>query len=322
VPEILARASYPEHIVQLTQLYTDVLVLQVLGQEQPILIKGTHKAILGRFSPGEVAPTVDLNPFNAALMGVSRHHATITRKEQSYALQDLGSTNGTWLNEVKLIPNQGYDLRNGDLIRLGQLAFYVYFRVRDPNEPLEETLYLKVDDTSYKLTPHDLETRLAPYLNAVAGLQTICNEIAGRDKPEVYITGVHTSPQSAFITVKMIGARDALSMARGAVKTWRESHAEQISLYRQKHGTGRWEALDAAPELEPIAVQVAETGENGTDQLQRAEVRLATDLLADFSPEKSEADRQPFTGRLLEHLHILASSIFQIAVPEKPTTGS
>jgi pSer/pThr/pTyr-binding forkhead associated (FHA) protein len=60
-------------------------------------------------------------------MGLSRRHAMVVRADNGYALVDLGSTNGTWLNDVRLMPNRLYPLRNGDQVRLGRLALSIYF---------------------------------------------------------------------------------------------------------------------------------------------------------------------------------------------------
>src|SRR5262249_7776057 len=124
VTENSARISHPEHIVQLVRLNANIIVFQVLGNEQPILIKDATKITIGRFNPGETPPTIDLNPYNASLLGVSRHHAIIHRSEKGYTLEDLGSTNGTWVNEVKVGAHKSVDIHNGDLIRFGQLAVY------------------------------------------------------------------------------------------------------------------------------------------------------------------------------------------------------
>src|SRR5262245_7244029 len=91
VSESADRISHPEHIVQLVRLYADIIVFQVLGNEQPILIKDAKKITIGRFNPGEAPPTIDLNPYNASLLGVSRHHAVIHHSDKGYSLEDLGS---------------------------------------------------------------------------------------------------------------------------------------------------------------------------------------------------------------------------------------
>ncbi|MBZ0298342.1 MAG: FHA domain-containing protein, partial [Anaerolineae bacterium] len=165
VPDLPLKIKPPEHIIELTRLYSDIIALVVLGQEQPILLKGGEKTILGRYSPGETTPSVDLTPYNANLLGVSRKHAAISRATTGYLLEDLASTNGTWLNEKKLLANTPIPVQSGDLIRLGQLGLYVYFDIgqSDKNSEIEMSLR-KENLESRSLTIQDLSTQLTPYL--------------------------------------------------------------------------------------------------------------------------------------------------------------
>ncbi len=52
---------------------------------------------------------------------VSRKHARITKQGKDFLLTDLGSTNGTYLNDVRI--EEPSVLRNGDRIRLGTTIF-------------------------------------------------------------------------------------------------------------------------------------------------------------------------------------------------------
>jgi hypothetical protein len=54
---------------------------------------------------------------------VSRHHASISHQAGTYVIQDLGSANGTYVNEQQIIGPQL--LRGGDVIRLGNTLFDV-----------------------------------------------------------------------------------------------------------------------------------------------------------------------------------------------------
>jgi len=54
---------------------------------------------------------------------VSRHHAIIEKKENVFAIRDLESLNGTYLNGV--IAGQS-DLENGDRIQVGKYVFLFF----------------------------------------------------------------------------------------------------------------------------------------------------------------------------------------------------
>jgi len=55
---------------------------------------------------------------------VSRRHARLTRKEDGYVVEDLGSSNGTYINGQKLSGQR--TLKSGDQIRLGRAVTLVY----------------------------------------------------------------------------------------------------------------------------------------------------------------------------------------------------
>ena len=87
-----------------------------------------EELVLGRADvPSGNIPDLDLNPYDAAEKGVSRRHATITRRENSLNVMDLGGPNGTFLNGQRLIGTQPRLLRDGDELRLGHLVLRISF---------------------------------------------------------------------------------------------------------------------------------------------------------------------------------------------------
>jgi pSer/pThr/pTyr-binding forkhead associated (FHA) protein len=97
------------------------LVVDKTGAEIP-LPEG-EEIIVGREDPvSGVYPEVDTTPHDGDEAGVSRQHAMIRRKAGGYTLQDLDSTNFTFLNQQKLTPKIEHDLKDGDQIRLGRLS--------------------------------------------------------------------------------------------------------------------------------------------------------------------------------------------------------
>jgi pSer/pThr/pTyr-binding forkhead associated (FHA) protein len=51
----------------------------------------------------------------------------IRRAGKGYNAIDLFSTNGTWVNEVSLVPQSPFPLQSGSQIRLGKLRIFIVF---------------------------------------------------------------------------------------------------------------------------------------------------------------------------------------------------
>jgi hypothetical protein len=83
---------------------------------------------IGRWdADGGIFPDVDLDSDDPEAK-VSRRHARITLREGQYFLEDLGSTNGTFVNRGKrLLPGHLHSLKDGDEIIVGKtfLTFHV-----------------------------------------------------------------------------------------------------------------------------------------------------------------------------------------------------
>lgn len=104
------------------------ILIRLRDVAEPIVIEPAEEMVIGRVDPGAPeSPGIDLAPFGAAELGVSRRHGIIRRGEDTLTLSDLGSTNGTFLNGQRLIPHQPRVLRDGDEIRMGHLVFNIYF---------------------------------------------------------------------------------------------------------------------------------------------------------------------------------------------------
>lgn len=106
------------------------LLLQLDRAPNPITTIGVAVAdrlILGR--PDDVAQpeaVVDLTPYHANEHGVSRRHAEIVRKESGLWVRDLGSRNGSQLNDQPLT-DDAMLLTDGDSLQLGGLSILIWF---------------------------------------------------------------------------------------------------------------------------------------------------------------------------------------------------
>jgi hypothetical protein len=70
---------------------------------------------------------LDLSQFGAHDLGVSRHHCQFHRRGNNLIVIDLGSTNGTYLNDELLPPRQDRVVAHGDDLILGRLHLVILF---------------------------------------------------------------------------------------------------------------------------------------------------------------------------------------------------
>ncbi len=92
------------------------------GTNTRLPIPTQNDALIGRADPRlEEQPEIDLSPHSGDIAGVSREHARLFHSEEGWQLLDLSSTNGTFVNNVRLTPRIPSRIRNGDLIRCGKM---------------------------------------------------------------------------------------------------------------------------------------------------------------------------------------------------------
>lgn len=101
--------------------------------KRTIRLRGLNGAIKGRtWESPELLRIGRLEPLEIVLddNSVSRYHAEIRSTERGWRLRDLGSTNGTRLNGVRLGAGQ-WPLRVRDLLQFGEVALVVDALVED-----------------------------------------------------------------------------------------------------------------------------------------------------------------------------------------------
>lgn len=81
--------------------------------------------LIGRTDPhSNVFPEIDLSRFDPETK-VSRRHARIWREGDTFLVEDLGSVNGTVINDsIRLGPRQPRGLDSGDKLRLGETTLH------------------------------------------------------------------------------------------------------------------------------------------------------------------------------------------------------
>lgn len=105
--------------------------------EPPITTSSGLLRIIAMNAPSRVEITVDKDEFVIGKKPelcdgvisfnkmISRSHCKICKKGSQYTITDLQSANGTFVNKVRLQPNQSVLINNGDIIRLANSDFQI-----------------------------------------------------------------------------------------------------------------------------------------------------------------------------------------------------
>lgn len=110
----LGHKSYGAHLIA-----TGTGATLALAQKEELLI--------GRADPRITpVPDVDLSPHGGDVAGVSRIHARLRHSTEGWFLQDLDSTNGTFVNNIRLTSRQPMRIRSNDTIRFGKMKLLFY----------------------------------------------------------------------------------------------------------------------------------------------------------------------------------------------------
>lgn len=104
----------------------DGIAIYAAGTKQPVYLRFDRELIFGRKVDGSSEGNVfDLSEIGGYQAGISRRHAMIRKGENGYEIVDLASTNGTWLNNERLVPNKSVPLANRSQLRFGQMRLLI-----------------------------------------------------------------------------------------------------------------------------------------------------------------------------------------------------
>jgi Nif-specific regulatory protein len=113
---------------------------------------------------------------------VSRRHAVIEKEGDRFVIADLGSRNGTFVNDV---PVRRRELQHGDRVRIGDSQFF--FLYEDPSEPAR-TSEIRFDDSevisgaTVRMTYAEVMGLMARDLSVLIKVTTTINAIRGLEE--------------------------------------------------------------------------------------------------------------------------------------------
>ena len=151
-------------------------VLKVIGgkQDGKLIPLTTKKFLIGREQDCHLRPNSD---------SVSRHHCVITLDDFSVQVRDLGSSNGTYLNNVRVLGIQ--QAMSGDRLKIGTLEFEVVSNAKALVGAGAATSDIKSSGTSFSLDEFGLEEVVPSQETAVVSSKTEDTVVVSPAQPAV-----------------------------------------------------------------------------------------------------------------------------------------
>jgi FHA domain len=304
VPEQAIKPSPPKHDEFIAKLQPDMLLLMVAGTGQPIYFKKSKATILGREMNTEAQARIDLTAYDGLLLGVSRQHVSIEATKTGYSICDLESTNGTWLNGVKLVPHRQYKLESGNLLRLGQMGVYVYFQTK-----VVTTIKVTLTDltaSAISLTPEYLTTKIGPYLIILSEIHDYLDTLLERTKLLIAITKLYWDPVTYQVHVDLRMDDELLHFVGLVVSKWKTKYESEIRKIWEMEADTDWLTPNAQSDTRTQAYEALQ------QQLHAPLMELVQECLDKLAPELSETEKAISRKRLLPVFYRLIRSPLQL----------
>lgn len=176
--------------------------------------------------------TIGREPENHVVVdseSVSRQHGCIFEADSHWFFRDFQSTNGSWINGVKLPPGQMKLLRHGDVIQLADFPMKIWEVERTEDEIRAQRCSVLVFDHDSFVNEFLLDTPGASFV--IGGPHADLMLPASRtDGPELSVTnhGNHMELSCGIISVPVI----VNGMASGGVATLKDRDEIVVGTYR------------------------------------------------------------------------------------------
>ena len=104
--------------------------VEILRTHRKVLLSADSEILVGRLDAAHgVFPELDLTSDSGLEHGISRRHARLYTREGKWYIEDLDSTNGTYVNDERLTAYLPYSFDDGDTLTLGNLRLRVNLHV-------------------------------------------------------------------------------------------------------------------------------------------------------------------------------------------------
>lgn len=251
-PAAMQQREDGDCIDRIGHLPVDSFALFILDFAEPLIIKNQPLLIIGRDYPAPDKNLVlDMSRYGDLAQGISRQHAQILYANDAYFIEDLGSTNGTWLNRSRLTPGQSYPLRSDDQIWLGPLKLLFCAGLANTSQQITFSLRLvnSLAAPERVLSPDVILREVAPYLRALEQLEEIRAACRQETAEPMYVTSMEE--KAAHIQVQIVGLFHVVPLLEKWVLRWRDEHLEMVNM-ADTHEP-EWQE-----QLRPLATRIVE----------------------------------------------------------------
>ncbi len=236
-----------------------VIELRLVGTPSVLQVQVREAMVIGRMDRDRLAyPDIDLEPFNAHLLGVSRQHTAISARNSRMTVRDLHSVNGTYLNGERLMPDRDYVLRHGDVLMLGRLQLQVIFVLTPSSYEKNNHPYADVDipilGSGQRVLILEEDTHVAQTISTVLEQAGFTVMMTTNIDEALYITE-ENMPQ-AVVTELILGNRSGLDF----VSLMRERGGDDMPIVVVSGAVGGYQmgqAIDAGVDVflsKPVGV--------------------------------------------------------------------
>src|SRR5205807_4133128 len=212
---------------------------------------------------------------------VSRRHAMIEKDGEKFFIADLGSRNGTFVNDL---PIKKRELQHGDRVRIGESQFFFLFE--DTDEPAR-TSEIRFDDSqidsgvSVRMTYADAMGMMARDLSALLKVSTTINAIRGVEELQerllesifevvparhgaILLSGERTDPQDAFTSIfgldRVYGPNKKVTVSTTVVRRVMSDNAALLVTDAEKNEALHTDSLIAAHSRSLLCVPLVMLG--------------------------------------------------------------
>ena len=310
-----------------------MLTLLFPGEANPLTLEIKDELVLGRSVPGGPAPDIDLLPYGAPVLGVSRTHAVIRFSDDEASVVDQGSSNGTWVNQKHIAPYTIQKLRSGDLLRLGNMLIFAYFSSAPPTKKtilLANVSKRALLSQQQNLSMADLNDKIIPYLNSIFEIQAVLDQNSENQSSQIGIDYIGWSEAHRGIQVRLQGVDKLVEFLNTKLRP-----AEQNTSKNNKPNDG--EPAQAAPFVDTKTLtDKTQTSEESSPEDQGNETQatapkdlpqtdiliksrpsaheLAQELLAELGKNIPELAQINLRKKIMPHLDTLLTSTFELHI--------